>query len=75
MGETVLRTGDRLDTAIMDNYVLENCLPVYVELPGWEDLSDPEQALSQLIDLVEQYVDITVDVISIGADRDETIVL
>lgn len=75
VGDTLLAPGAFLDTAIMDSYVLEHCLPLYQELPGWSDLRSPEDALAGLIEIIETYCNTTVDVVSIGAERDALVVL
>ncbi len=62
--------------------VLEECKPVYETLPGWsEDISGirklenfPANARSYL-DRIEELAQTSIDIISVGADRDQTIVL
>lgn len=75
VGDTLLTPGAFLDTAVMDSYVLEHCAPMYRELPGWSDLRSPEDALAGLIGIIETYCGTTVDVVSIGAERDALVVL
>ena len=62
--------------------VLGDCRPVYETLPGWsEDISGirkledfPANARSYL-DRIEEFTQTPIDIISVGADRDQTIVL
>ena len=56
--------------------------PVYKELPGWSESTSGARALEDLpanarayIRFIEETVEAPVDIISTGADRDETIVL
>ena len=56
--------------------------PVYEELPGWRESTSGVRALDELpararayIRYIEQAVEVPVDIISTGADRDETIIL
>ncbi len=56
--------------------------PVYEELPGWSESTSGARALEDLpanarayIRFIEEAVEAPVDIISTGADRDETIVL
>ncbi|MGV8119806.1 MAG: adenylosuccinate synthase [Candidatus Xenobiia bacterium LiM19] len=60
--------------------VLSECEPVYTELGGWsENISDcrnvdelPEKARAY-IETLEQLLDVSVDIISVGPEKDETI--
>jgi adenylosuccinate synthase len=62
--------------------MLEGCLPVYEELPGWtEDLSEakrfedlPENARNY-IKRIEELVEMPVQIISVGPGRQQTMVL
>lgn len=75
-------TGDFLRNAIPAAEILEFCKPVYVSFPGWlQDLSKcsdfaslPKQ-LKDILEFIVSETDITPRVISIGADRTETIYL
>ncbi|MCF6323350.1 MAG: adenylosuccinate synthase [Gammaproteobacteria bacterium] len=59
-----------------------NCEPVYVDMPGWSDSTYgvkryedlPANAVAYL-KRIEEVVEVPVDVISTGPDRDETMVL
>jgi len=62
--------------------VLEQCQPVYEELPGWqtpttqlrrfEDLPEPAQAY---VKRLEELVGSPIDIISVGSRREETIIV
>ena len=56
--------------------------PVYEELPGWRESTSGVRAIDNLpakarayIRFIEQAVEVPVDIISTGADREETIIL
>jgi len=59
-----------------------NCEPVYVDMPGWRDTTYgvkryedlPANAVAYL-KRIEEVVEVPIDVISTGPDRDETMVL
>ena len=60
----------------------ERCEPVYETLPGWQQSTAGLRALEALpgnarryLDRLEELVGVPVDIISTGAERDETIVL
>ncbi len=73
--------GERYDDFPRQQRVLYNCQPVYEELPGWEqDLSTvrsfedlPKQA-QQYVEQVEQRAGVPVTMVSVGAERDATLV-
>ncbi len=59
---------------------LVNATPVYKELKGWKsDLDDVDAfeklppALLEFVSLIEEYIGITVDIISLGPDRKQTL--
>ncbi len=61
---------------------IEQCKPVYEELPGWQDstsgarqLQDLPEAARDYIAKIEALTEVRVDLISTGADRDDTICL
>ena len=56
--------------------------PVYCELPGWKEstfgvsrLADLPSAARDYINFLEQQIEVSVDIISTGPDRNETIIL
>lgn len=62
--------------------VFDEIVPVYEEIPGWSDstvgaksLDDLPQAARDYIKRLEELVGVTVDIVSTGPDREETIVL
>ena len=65
----------------MDLEDLEQCIPVYQSFPGWdEDISrirltaDLPAAARQFLDAIEDAVGVKVELVSIGADRSQTII-
>jgi adenylosuccinate synthase len=61
---------------------LERCRPVYEELPGWQEdlrgmrrLEDLPQATKNYLKRVEQLVGVPIQIVSVGPDREETIVV
>lgn len=79
-------TGYRLDGVLLHDYpdrldVLERVEPVYVELPGWQTSLDgcrevdalPAQARA-MVELIEQEVGIPVNVVGVGAERDDYVI-
>jgi adenylosuccinate synthase len=82
VGDKLLKRGDALDVAVMDAYVMAHCVPMYVDLPGWCcDLSGirsveslPPKLLA-VVREIERRAGVRVDVLSVGADREDTIIL
>jgi adenylosuccinate synthase len=81
-GETTFDPGSELRVAEVDSHVLEHCVPIYSEFPGWcsslkgmKNANDLPPELLAIINEIERSANVRVDVLSIGADRDETIVL
>ncbi len=74
--------GDRLQNVPASLSALEQCQPVYEELPGWqEDLTGkrrfeelPEEA-RRYLRRVEELTGIPIQIVSVGPDREETILL
>ncbi|MBS24615.1 MAG: adenylosuccinate synthase [Gammaproteobacteria bacterium] len=74
--------GENTSEILMDVDRFENLEPVYEELPGWKEstvgaksMDDlPENARSY-IRFIEETVEVPVDIISTGPDREETITL
>jgi adenylosuccinate synthase len=74
--------GDIIDQFPNSLAVLERCQPVYEELPGWqsptnhlrrfEDLPRPAQSY---VKRLEELITCPVDIISVGARREETIIV
>ena len=61
---------------------IEQCEPVYEEMPGWSESTVGIKDLDALpanarayLDRMEQIVGVPVDIVSTGPERDETIIL
>jgi len=72
--------GERLDHFPSDAYLLERCRPVYETLPGWSTDVSKLRHLGQLPAAARRYVDrisellaLPVSIISVGPDREQTI--
>jgi len=74
--------GDRITQRPASLKKLAQCTPVYQDLPGWkEDISRarsidelPSQARTY-VETIEKITGIPVSIISVGPDREETIML
>jgi adenylosuccinate synthase len=74
--------GEILDMPPLGADAIEQCEPVYEEMPGWSETTEgvktldglPENARNYLKRL-EEIVGVPVDIISTGPERDETIIL
>ncbi len=74
--------GEEMDYVPTQAKIFEQCEPVYVELPGWkEDIRDirnykklPENA-KRYIETLENFLELPVLMISVGAGRKENIVI
>jgi adenylosuccinate synthase len=74
--------GEVLDMPPLGADAIEQCEPVYEEMPGWSETTEgvksldglPENARNYLTRL-EEIVGVPVDIISTGPERDETIIL
>ncbi len=82
VGDDLLKPGRLLETAVMDTQVLKHCTPVYRQFPGWncslEGMRSQAELPEQLRSLIREIgllAKVPVEVLSIGPDRDETIVL
>ena len=69
-----------VNLADCNNY--ENLKPIYEELPGWSESTSGAKTLEQLpenarayIKYIEDAIEVPVDVISTGPDREETIIV
>ncbi|NQV69556.1 MAG: adenylosuccinate synthase [Pseudohongiella sp.] len=74
--------GDNTSTSLMDANSYNNLEPVYAELPGWQESTVGAKSLDDLpknardyIQYIEKTVEVPVDIISTGPDREETIIL
>jgi adenylosuccinate synthase len=82
LGEEVVKTGDLLGWAVMNDEILENCLPIYTSFPGWncslkgaKCFGDLPAELKTILHFIIKETGINPRIISIGPDRDETIFL
>jgi adenylosuccinate synthase len=73
--------GERLETFPSDAFVLERCRPVYETLPGWNTKLEGARRLTDLPAPARRYVDrlsellgLPVSIVSVGPDRDQTII-
>lgn len=67
---------------VADAPALARCEPIYVELPGWEQEIDRCRSLAELpanarayLHFIEEYVGVPIKLISVGAQREQTIVV
>ena len=74
--------GDRTTYFPSDAYLLERVKPVYETLPGWNDditaarkLSDLPAAARRYLDRVTELVGLRASVVSVGPDREQTIMV
>ena len=74
--------GERRTHFPSDAYLLERCKPVYESLPGWSEditgarkLADLPAAARRYIDRVSELVGLKVGVVSVGPDREQTILV
>jgi len=72
--------GERLEDFPSDAFVLERCRPVYETLPGWgADLvrarrpADLPDAARRYVDRLSELLALPVSIISVGPDREQTI--
>ncbi|MEO5348049.1 MAG: adenylosuccinate synthase [Magnetococcus sp. YQC-3] len=76
------RNGRRLDSMPANPAILDVCEPVYEEMPGWTEstaearhFADLPQAAQDYIRKLEALSGLPVDILSVGPDREQTIVL
>lgn len=74
--------GDNISGSLMDVNSYKNLEPLYEELPGWKESTVGAKSLDELPDnaknyikYIEETVEVPVDIISTGPDREETIIL
>ena len=70
----------RLDTFLSDAFILEECRPIYEALPGWEAdlthcrrLTDLPPAARRYVERLSQLLGLPVSIISVGPDREQTV--
>ncbi len=76
----VLKAGDVTRDFPRFSEILYNCKPVYQEFDGWkEDITqirkydDLPENFKKMINFIEQYTEGSIDVISVGPEREQTI--
>lgn len=81
MGERVLKPGDQVDVAFGDDYLLEYMDPQYKEFPGWlcnisniRSFDDLPEELRNIIKFIEEDVGREITIVSVGPDREQTII-
>ncbi len=74
--------GQRLTLPPYGAEAMEQCAPVYEELPGWQESTDGVVEYAHLPDNARAYLDrvselsgLPIDIVSTGAERDHTIIL
>lgn len=74
LGERTLRRGVRIDVAVPHSDVLQHCQPIYQEFPGWHAAAEQPRELMTVIEYLEAEVGKPAVILSVGPDRDQTIV-
>ncbi|MGN7613267.1 adenylosuccinate synthase, partial [Magnetococcales bacterium HHB-1] len=76
------RNGQVLTTFPDDPTLLEICQPIYEEMPGWKtstigtkDFNSLPQAAKDYIKRLETLLEVPVDILSTGPDREETLII
>jgi adenylosuccinate synthase len=74
--------GERTADFPADSFLLERCQPVYETLPAWRQplgsarkLSDLPTAARRYVDQVSELVGLPVSIVSVGPDREQTILV
>lgn len=74
--------GEKIDLPPYGAENMARCIPVYEELPGWSESTEGITDISHIpanarayLDRVSELLELPIDIISTGADRDHTIVL
>ncbi len=74
--------GERLDVSPPGAEAMERCTPIYETLPGWKGESVRVSAFDRLpanarryLDRLAELVDVEISMVSVGADRADTLVL
>ena len=73
---------DAMSGSLMDCASFDNLKPIYVDLPGWSETTVGAKQVEDLpanarayIRFIEETIEVPIDVISTGPDREETITL
>ena len=80
-GNKTIKNGDKIDYMITKQEILENCVPEYVFFPGWyEEISEVKKykklpkELKVILEFIKRETGAKIIMISVGPDRDQTIV-
>ncbi len=80
-------TGYRYNDSVIDDFppelnILEQCVPIYEEMDGWDEDISSAKSVEDLCDNAKRYVNkieelcgVEIGIISIGPDREQTIIL
>jgi adenylosuccinate synthase len=78
---TAYKIGDKISTSFPYDYEAEGAEPVYEEIKGWnQDLTAIEhesnfpEALSEYIAYIEKAVQVPISIVSVGPNRNQTII-
>lgn len=80
-GDKLIKRGDIVETAIVDPYFLDYCVPIYVEFPGWDEdirgirkYADLPETLKNILEYIFVEVEAAdLRIISVGPGPEETI--
>ncbi len=82
VGDLTLEKGTKITVAIPNKEVLKYCKPIYKTFPGWltsirdiRRIEDLPQKLKNIISFIEKEAGVKTRIISVGPDRDETIIV
>lgn len=82
VGERTIHPGQCIDEAVVDSDVLKHCDPLYEEFPGWEtpicgirSLAELPENLQVILEFIRKKTGINPRIISVGPDREQTIVM
>ena len=82
LGYRMLNTGDTLREAVLDPRVLNNCEPIYENLPGWQtditgirDQQDLPTNILRALSFIEENTGGKIHAISVGPERDQVVYL
>jgi len=82
LGQETLKKGQRLTTAVLDSHVIQHCKPVYADFQGWKtpidgmkSFDDLPPELKKILKFVEVKSGMITRIISVGKDREQTIVV
>ena len=76
------RAGKHMDTPVSQSIELMQCVPVYERVPGWgtrtaglRSWRDLPGEARRYLDRLSELTEVSVDIVSTGADRDDTLVI